>query len=119
PGEACLEQDILLEAAVFAADATRLLQEAWPDLVANSGLLLNRLLGRFMHVATVENPAVIQALSVHGAGSSTFAATLYRLPILVYWLPMLRLICSHGSEVQAFARERAAEVAFTWLGLGY
>lgn len=110
-----LTQDLLLEAALFAADPLPLLERLWSDLVANNGLLLRRLLGRFLHVTTLPNPMIREIL---GTYSETRAATIDRLPYWPYWLPMLRFLHKHLKDVIELAPKQVAEIADAWLWRG-
>jgi hypothetical protein len=110
-----LTQDLLLEAVIFAANPLPLLDRLWPDLVENKGLLLCRLLGRFLQVATQPNPIVREIL---GADSETLAATINRLPYWPYWLPMLRFLHRNLENVIVLAPKQVAEIADAWLWRG-
>jgi hypothetical protein len=110
-----LTQDLLLEAVIFAANPLPLLDRLWPDLIENRGLLLRRLLGRFLQVATQPNPIVREIL---GANSETLAATINRLPYWPYWLPMLRFLHRNLENVIVLAPKQVAEIADAWLRSG-
>jgi hypothetical protein len=110
-----LTQDLLLEAAIFAADPLPLLERLWSDLAANEGLLLRRLLGRFLHVATLPNPMIREIL---GLDSEARAATIDRIPYWPYWLPMLRFLHKHLEDVIELAPKQVAEIADAWLWRG-
>lgn len=107
-----LAQDLLLEAVIFAANPQPLLERLWSDLAANNGLLLRRLLGRFLHVATLPNPMMREIFS---KDSATLAATVNRIPYWLYWLPMLRFLNQHLDEVIELAPKQAVEIADAWL----
>jgi hypothetical protein len=77
--EGNLAQDLLLESVIFAAQPLILLERLWPELAANGGLLLCRLLGRFLHVATLPNPVITAVARAINPDLETEAATLYRL----------------------------------------
>ncbi len=110
-----LTQDLLLEAAIFAADPLPLLERLWSDLAANEGLLLRRLLGRFLYVATLPNPMILEIL---GLNSEARAATINRIPYWPYWLPMLRFLHQHLEDVIELAPKQVAEIADAWLWRG-
>ena len=110
-----LTQDLLLEAAIFAADPLPLLERLWSDLAANEGLLLRRLLGRFLHVATLPNPMIREIM---GLDSEAKAATINRIPYWPYWLPMLRFLNQHLEYVIELAPKQVAEIADAWLWRG-
>jgi len=56
-------RDLFLESLFLATNAWALLERSWPALIANGGALLNRMLNRFLFVATLPDPrlaAIIQ-----------------------------------------------------------
>lgn len=110
--------DLLLEAVIFAANPLPLLEHIWSDLAANDGLLLRRLLIRFLHIATVPNPVILAIASQLGSDLETTAATIQRIPYWPYWLPMLRFLHTHLADVTNLAPKQIAEVADTWLRRG-
>jgi hypothetical protein len=107
-----LAQDLLLEAVIFAANPQPLLERLWSDLATNNGLLLRRLLGRFLHVATLPNPMMREIFS---QDSETLAATVNRIPYWLYWLPMLKFLHQHLDEAIELAPKQIAEIAGAWL----
>jgi hypothetical protein len=66
-----LALDLLLESVIFAANPLPIYEKLWPELVADKGKLLNRLLGRFAHVATVPNPTMLALAQQLDSGSDT------------------------------------------------
>jgi hypothetical protein len=114
-----LAQDLLLESVIFAAQPLLLLERLWSDLIANDGLFLRRLLGRFLHVATLPNPVVTAVTKAISPGLETEAATLYRLPYWPYWLPIIQFLYNHQEEVMQLAPQYVAEIAGTWLQRGH
>ena len=54
--ESKVAKDLFLEALIFAADPMPLLEAAWPDLIADEGKLLNRLMDRLLFVASFPDP---------------------------------------------------------------
>jgi len=109
-----LALDLLLESVIFAANPLPIYERLWPELVSDQGKLLNRLLGRFLHVATVPNPMML-AFAEELDGSDTPYAVMNRLPIWTYWMPMIRVLHNHSEEVIELALVRCAEVANIWL----
>jgi hypothetical protein len=117
--EGSLAQDLLLESVIFAAQPLPLLERLWPDLAANGGLLLHRLLGRFLYVATLPNPIVTAVTKAMIPDFETEAVTLYRIPYWPYWLPVLQFLYNHRTEVIQLAPQHVAEIAGTWLQRGH
>ena len=114
-----LISDLLVEAAIFAASPLKLLECIWTDLSANGGLLLRRLLVRFLHIATLPNPAILAIASQLGSDLETTAATMQRIPYWPYWLPMLQFLHRHLADVTELAPKQISELADTWLRRGY
>jgi energy-coupling factor transporter ATP-binding protein EcfA2 len=110
--------DLLLEAVIFAANPLPLLEHIWSELAANNGLLLRRLLIRFLHIATVPNPVILALASQLGSDLETTAATIQRIPYWPYWLPMLQFLHTHLADVTNLAPKQISEVADTWLRRG-
>jgi hypothetical protein len=51
-----LMRDLFLDALFQATNAVELLNESWDTLIASNGRLLNRLLDRFLFVASLRDP---------------------------------------------------------------
>ena len=113
-----LTSDLLLESVIFAANPIPLLESIWSDLAKNNGLLLRRLLGRFLHIATVPNPLIRAVALQLSADLETTAATIQRIPYWPYWLPMLQFLHSHLTDVIGLVPKQIAEVTDTWLRRG-
>jgi hypothetical protein len=107
--------DLLLESAIFATNPLPIYEKLWPELVADQGRLLNRLLGRFVQVATVPNPMMLALAKQIDSGSDTSYAVMNRVPIWPYWLPMIRVLHQHSEEVLKIALFRVAEIVDIWL----
>lgn len=106
-----VELDLILESVVFAANADQILSDVWTALIANDALLLNRLLTRFLHTATLPNPRMVTQLNE----VSTAAATFHRLPYWPLWGPILRLLHERQQEAIALAPLQIARIASMWL----
>jgi hypothetical protein len=114
PTEFGIIHDLLLEAPVFAANPRPLLEAILPDLLANHGGLLRRLLTRFLAFATVPNIAMVSTAHALGLDENTARAT-YRSPYWPYWLDVLRLLHTHQAEVIAVAPCEVARVVEMWM----
>lgn len=117
-GKGTLEQDLILESAIFAANPQAILERLWTDLASNRGLLLRRLLIRFHHTATMANPLVLMATKMVEDCSDTDAALTNRIPYWPYWLPMLRFLHNHIDDVVKIAIKPVADLMNTWLRFG-
>lgn len=105
--------DLFLEAVVFSANASVLMDQVWPVLVANKGALLRRLLRQFLHGATIPDPR-INALTSSPSEANALASSMRR-PHGPHWIPVLRLLRQHQDEVANLAMAVAARVCGMWL----
>jgi hypothetical protein len=62
-------RDLFLESLFLASNAAELLERSWPALCANNGRLLNRMLYRFLFVATLPDPKFAALLQAEGDGA--------------------------------------------------
>jgi SpoVK/Ycf46/Vps4 family AAA+-type ATPase len=108
-----LMRDLFLDALFLATNATELLDRAWDTLSANNGQLLNRLLARFLFVATLTDPR-IENFSESKEDALRFEHLL-RIPYWPYWGPVLTALHSHRSDVVRLAPYNAARVCALWL----
>ncbi len=86
-----------------------------PDLIADQGRRLRRLLRRFLHLATFPGPAIIAALR---PDAGIAASTIGRWPYWPYWLPVLQFLRSHAAVLFELAPRETAEILDTWLRRG-
>jgi energy-coupling factor transporter ATP-binding protein EcfA2 len=107
-------QDLLLEAPIFSVNALSLLEAILPDLLVNSGVLLRRLLTRFLAFATVPNLEMVTKVQEVGLDESQARAT-YRSPHWPYWPDVLRFLYTHRAEVLAVASCQLARVVQLWM----
>jgi hypothetical protein len=110
-----LAQDLLIESVIFASNPFPILERLWPDLTANNGILLRRLLGRFLHSATLPNPLFLAFARTEEPESSTQAATIQRVPYWPYWLPILNYLHDHMGDVINLVSSQVALIADKWL----
>jgi len=117
-GDVNLGQDLLVEAVIFAANPVPILERLWSDLAANGGLLLRRLLGRFLHVASLPNPIMLTIAETLDRNLRIQPAVMQRIPYWPYWIPMIQFLHEHLSDVIRLAPQQVAEVADMWLRQG-
>jgi hypothetical protein len=113
-----LARDLLLESVIFAANPLPIYEKLWPELIADRGALLRRLLGRFLYVATLPNPMILAMAKELEPNAETQYAIIKRIPYWPYWLPMLKFLHGHLNEVLQVAPGPIAEIADTWLRQG-
>jgi hypothetical protein len=109
-----LLQDLLLEAVIFASSPEPLLQRLWPELTANKGFWLKRLLARFLHVATLPHPMMAKVMPE----AAIEASAALRVPYWPYWLPILGFLSNHRGDLLAHAPRQTAEIVICWLRQG-
>ena len=109
-----LVADLFLDATLFADDALSLLEAIWPTLVADDGALLQRLLRRFLHVATLPDPRGTSIFADDPELEAHWAAQA-RVPLWPMWLPVLELLDRHRDDAIAAATSQVATAADLWL----
>jgi hypothetical protein len=110
--ESKVTKDIFLEALIFAADAVPLLEAAWPNLIADRGKLLNRLMDRLLFVASFPDPRLRSFVSEENAEASE---SWFRIPMPLYWMPALFIFSAHAEDVATVALQKGAEVCTLYL----
>jgi hypothetical protein len=108
-----LVRDLFLEAIIFAVNADHLLDLVWPDLSADSGYLLVRLLKRFLHAATLPDPR-LAALIEDGKDAGPLSSVM-RVPYWPYWHAMLCLLDRHRNELTIAFHEPVSRICSLWL----
>jgi hypothetical protein len=106
-------RDLFLESLFLASNAAALLERSWPALCANNGRLLNRMLYRFLFVATLPDPKVAALLQAEGDGAQF--EHLSRVPYWPYWGPLLTVLHAHSADVAWLAPTNAAKICGLWL----
>jgi transposase-like protein len=110
-----LFSDLLLESLINAAQTTDALTQAWPQLCAEEGVWLRRLLTRFLHVATSPNPDMLEVAKLIKNVTEVQAASVNRLPKTELWGAMLRFLDAHREECADLVPSQVAEIAECWL----
>jgi predicted MPP superfamily phosphohydrolase len=105
--------DLLLEAVFFAQNSRDLLEQAWPMLVVDNGKLLDRLLDRFLYVATVPNDRLEEVFKSREEVARF--EHLFRLPLGPYWRGVLETLNAHSDGVAVLCPLAGARVARLWL----
>jgi hypothetical protein len=108
-----LLRDLFLEALFLATNAAELLERSWAVLAANGGNLLNRLLDRFLFVATLPDPQLTKFAD--SGDDATRFEHLFRVPFGPYWGPVLTVLRAHLPEVARIAPANTARVCSLWL----
>jgi energy-coupling factor transporter ATP-binding protein EcfA2 len=114
PDEFGILQDVMLEAPVFAANARTLLDAVLPDLLADNGRFLRRMLTRFLAFATVPNSAMVALAVAVGMERSEARAT-YRRPYWPLWIDVLEFLHEHRTLIVPSAPREVARVVEMWL----
>ncbi len=108
-GKHTVESDLVLESIVFAAKAEVLLQRTWSTFCESGGKLLNRLLTRFLHIATFPDPVY------SGMSDDAAIAALHRYPFWPLWLPVLKVLFFKRTDVVPLATDQLTHIADLWL----
>lgn len=104
--------DMLLEALALDPQADLFLGDRADLLLANDGKRLNRLLGRFHHVATAPSstlwPEMEPAMRLYMEGR-------FRSPIIGRWGPVARFLAAHSDKIAPLMSPMVSRVCNTWL----
>lgn len=111
-GEAA--QDLLLDAVILSTNATTHLDKIWPILVKENGKLLQRLLNRFLHVATIPDRRIL-LIAPEDDEMRHYLASNMREPIFIYWWAFLDWVYRNLRDVINFAPIPLAKICTTWL----
>ena len=109
-----LVSDLLLESAFLASNAGVLLERVWPVLVGGKGVLLRRMLRRFLFSATVPDPRV--RLWADDEDTIRRLASRMRIPYWPDWVTMIPFLHRHRSEVKTLAIGEVSSICKLWLG---
>ena len=105
--------DVLLDALCLDPQARQFLEGRAELLFTNHGKLLNRLLRRFLHIATV--PGAPQELRGFDHALALYFEAKFRTPIYGLWHPMAGFLHSHLKRVADLVSPTVAEVCEIWL----
>jgi hypothetical protein len=105
-------RDLFLEAVVLADNSAELLRRVWPVLCDQEGRLLQRLLDRFLFVATVPDPRISEALDPATAARLEYR---FRIPFWPYWGAVLTFLHEQNADVVRLAPGPAARACTLWL----
>ncbi len=117
-GDSPIGIDLGLEAIVFAARPTEILEGLLPVLTLADATLLRRFLARFFYVATTPHPGIANVLPP-GASASSKAALQerFRVPSQGPWRAIVGWIIQNGELVSKHAPKELIQIAESWLGL--
>jgi hypothetical protein len=110
--EALLANDIFLDGLLFAANSESLLEQVWLHLIADKGLILQRLLKRLQHAASMPDVRLRGLVDPRYAEQSE---AWFRIPHPLYWYPALCVFSRHAKDVAEHALLLATEVCALWL----
>lgn len=110
-----IAQDSFLEGIIFSVNPAPILENLWTDLTDNKYDFLARLLGRFLHVATIPNPTMIEIGKKLGQEYETEAATIHRIPYWPYWIPILKFLHNHKDKIIKHSPLHLAKITDAWL----
>jgi hypothetical protein len=108
-----LLRDLFLDALFQAINAIELLNRTWTTLTAGDGALLNRLLDRFLFVASLPDPRL--AVLSGDQEEATRLEHLLRVPFWPYWGPLLTVLHARRDDVVRLAPYTAAKICSLWL----
>lgn len=106
--------DMFLEALFSGHDASECLTAVTASLVENDGTLLQRMLVRFWHVATVPSSQVALLFGTD-TDLSLYAETAYRIPVPSLWGSMLSYLAELDVATVKLAAAQLARTGDLWL----
>jgi hypothetical protein len=110
-GEAA--QDLLLDAVILSTNVTTHLDKIRSILMREDGKFLQRLLNRFLHVATIPDQRIL--LNVQDEKMRHYLATNMRVPIFVYWWSLLDWLFNNLTDVINLSPVPLAKICTAWL----
>jgi len=106
-------RDMLLEGLFCSTNASTFIAKAWNALCANDGVLLRRLLKRFLYAATIPDPRL--SLIAEQPGDEAELSPHWRFPWWPLWPGVLAVLSSHPDDVARLAPVEAAQICALWL----
>ena len=103
--DSVLAADLFTDSLTLATNSILLLTQLWPNLIAEDGKLLRRILLRLQSTATVVHPSVEE---ISDPELKEAAARYWRLPNPIYWLSVLSVLRVHAEEVVRLALNEAS-----------
>lgn len=110
-----LGQDLLLEAAIFSANPLDNLEKQWIELQKNDAVLLCRLLNRFLYSASFPNRIALLIANQYKDEATAEIIVRYRDPYWLYWIPVIKFLHNHRSNVVQYSKKQVAEIVDKWL----
>ena len=108
-----LAADMLLDALCLDSQAGAFLEERADLLFANNGVWLNRLLLRFLHIATVSSPPpVVRDID---RSLALYLDAHYRTPVYGLWPAIASFLFRHIEKVADLISPTVAKMCETWL----
>lgn len=108
-----LSADIMLDALSLDPQAEHFLENRTVLFFANHGKLLNRLLRRFLHVATF--PSAPEELRNVDRALALYVEARYRTPVYGLWPPLARFLHAHPKQVTELVSPTVSQLCEVWL----
>jgi hypothetical protein len=106
-------RDLFVDALFLSPDAYQLLDQNWDQLIVDNGRLLNRMLERFLIVATLPHPNLIALAG--GEKEAEQLEHLLRMPQWPYWPAVLAILYKRRGDVARVAPHVVARICDLWL----
>lgn len=103
--------DIFLDGLLFATNSEVLLEQMWPLVIADDGLILKRLLKRLQYAASIPDPRV----TLLDPQTAALLEGHVRIAHPTYWGPALAVFDRHAGDVAGIALLPAAEACAFYL----
>ncbi len=106
--------DTWLEGIAYCSEPAALLEQNREQLFRDNGWLLERLLCRLLHNATVPDPVVKNQIRQIDPDTADYVTRHYRLPIVSLWQPFVSFLIANPEEATEFLPVTLAKLALMW-----
>lgn len=108
-------QDLLLESIIYSNSAPRFLDLLLDFFTQDGGKVFKRFLDRFLVKATRPNPQILKLAKELGGYSESEASTYLRIPIFLYWPPVISFVKKNIDVFIPLAGSKIADLTQIWL----
>ena len=108
-------QDLLLESVIFSNSAFSFLDQLLGFFIQEEGKILKRFFDRFLIKATSPDPQILKLAKELGGYSESEASIIQRIPIFIFWPPVISFIEKNIESFIPIVTSRITEITQLWL----